>query len=103
LATFSLTTLAWIFFRSPDLTSAFQYIIRMFSADVFHMPTVFPIYLIVLIMGLLAVEWNGKNHHFALEGFSKYSVLVRYPIYYTILILLFVYAGRLQQFIYFQF
>lgn len=101
--TFSLTTFAWIFFRSPSLTAAFGYIKRMFTNGLFQKVSIMPIYLVVLLMGLLVVEWRGRKDNFAIEGFSKYKAIIRYPFYYLIVVLLFIYAGRTQQFIYFQF
>jgi len=101
--TFFLTTIAWIFFRSPSMTVAFGYIMKMFSDHPFGRPNVFPVDILLLILFLVIVEWKGKLNHFALANFAPKYFVLRISFYYLIIVLIFVYSVKNQQFIYFQF
>jgi hypothetical protein len=63
------------------------------------------IVLTVLVTLFFVAEWLGRRGQFALENIknSVSNVMVRWMIYYTIAITIFLFAGREQQFIYFQF
>jgi hypothetical protein len=96
--------LAWIFFRASSLTQAFEYIGQMISSGVWTRPVLFSWSLILLLGVLLAVEFVGRRSEFGLDGVLHLTPKpVRYLMYYAIAVLLFVYSGEEQQFIYFQF
>jgi alginate O-acetyltransferase complex protein AlgI len=107
LLTFSLTVFAWIFFRAESLEHAFQYI-----SDIFKNPESFFLLgsywkyktLIVLILLFLLVEWYGRNGLYAISdlGINWWRPL-RHAMYYAIIISIFWFGGKEQQFIYFQF
>jgi alginate O-acetyltransferase complex protein AlgI len=102
--TFSLTVLAWIFFRAPDMRYALRYVSKIFSLSNFGTPKVFPIYLMVIIAIFTAIEWLGREQQYAIADFGfKWPRLVRWAFYYAILLTMFIYTGTTQQFIYFQF
>lgn len=104
LITFFLTTIAWVFFRSPTLGSAFDYVYRLFFKGLMHKPTVFPYEIVILVLVFIGFEWNGKNDDFAIARIGERKpAIIKYSVYYAIIILLFMYAGRNQEFIYFQF
>jgi alginate O-acetyltransferase complex protein AlgI len=104
---------AWIFFRSKDLTNAFQYINEMFvglinpgsylSAFLFvKQNTGFLIP--VLIVFFLVVEWLGRAKQFAIAELAiSFPKPLRWSFYYMVMIIIILYGGREQQFIYFQF
>ncbi|MCK7591669.1 MBOAT family protein [Subsaxibacter sp. CAU 1640] len=107
LLTFSLTVLAWIFFRAENMEHAFQYI-----SDIFKNPNSFILlktYLkyktvLVLIIMFLTVEWLGRDGQYAISHLGlKWKRPFRYAMYYAILIAIFWFGGKEQQFIYFQF
>jgi alginate O-acetyltransferase complex protein AlgI len=102
--TFGLTVFAWIFFRSDNITEAFQYIHRMFTVSPFSKPDILPITTLILIMGFVIVEWFGRNRNFAIENLGLKNKTSRYIFYYLI-VLLIIYFGNFNesQFIYFQF
>jgi len=102
--TFCLTVFAWIFFRSENLTSALFYINKMFSSFHFTLPKIRPYTLFVLMMFFVLVEWFGREQNYAIERLGlKWRPIFRYIIYYFIIFSLFWFAGKSQQFIYFQF
>jgi len=104
IGTFALVTLAWIFFRAPSLTEAFGYIGQMISSGVWTRPVFFSWSLIVLLGCLITVEFVGRKSEFGLDGVLQLTPKpLRFMMYYAIAVLLFLYSGEEQQFIYFQF
>jgi D-alanyl-lipoteichoic acid acyltransferase DltB (MBOAT superfamily) len=102
--TFGLTVFAWIFFRSNNITEAFQYIHRMFTVKLFSRPDIFPITILVIVIGFVIVEWFGRNNNFAIENLALKNKISRYIFYYLIVILIIFFGSfNENQFIYFQF
>lgn len=104
LLTFILTLIAWVFFRSDNLTHAFEYLGRMFSAGLFIMPrhTAF-LKIVPFILILLLVEWvqRTKQHGLEISGISYRPM--RWAVYYSVIITIILFGGTQQTFIYFQF
>ncbi len=102
--TFILTVFAWIFFRAKDLSHAISYIKGIFNSSLFTMPQVLPISIFFLIVFFITIEWMGRENQYALQrlGF-KWPKLVRLSFYYVLLLMLFIFMGKEQEFIYFQF
>lgn len=102
--TFGLTTLAWIFFRSENITQAFQYIQGICDASIFTIPEIRPTNLFFLLIFSLLIEWQGRHNQHALEFFgSKWKRHARLLFYYGIILLIFCFSRNDQEFIYFQF
>ena len=104
LLTFGLTIFAWIFFRAENIGHAISYISEIFSSSLFTIPEVLPRNLILLIIVFVFVEWLGREEQYAIQylGF-KWKKPLRYVFYYAIIIVIFLFGGKEQQFIYFQF
>ena len=108
LITFVLVMLAWIFFRSNDLGHAIQYLSTLFSSSFFSGPS-FPEMkrawsILLLVVFFLAVEWRGREHQYAIAYFHAYRRRgIRWTLYLLICLLIFLYQGSQQDFIYFQF
>ncbi|MFZ1561857.1 MAG: MBOAT family O-acyltransferase, partial [Saprospiraceae bacterium] len=106
--TFSLTVIAWVFFRSESLGYAFQYLSGIFSTSFFSIPD-FPaahkaVILSLFILMLFSIEWIGRESQYALAKFNTVSSRpIRWMFYYFIILVIFVWGGEQQQFIYFQF
>lgn len=108
LLTFTLTVFAWIFFRAENLSHAFSYISGIFSGKFFTIPQFegmrSALVTIVLVIIFLLIEWNGREGRYAIEQIGlRFKRPLRYAVYYSILILIFWFGGKEQQFIYFQF
>jgi alginate O-acetyltransferase complex protein AlgI len=104
LLTFSLTVFAWIFFRANSVTAAFSYIANMLKPSLFSIPTVLPYFIFVLLLFFIAIEWMGREQHYALAKLGlKWPKPVRWFFYYFIVLLILVFMGKEQEFIYFQF
>ena len=108
LTTFSLTVLAWVFFRADNLSHAFAIINEIFSASLFHEPFIdggknLRITALLTIL-FIVVEWFGRKGEFALDLLgSSWKRPIRRGFYYVVLMAVFWFAGKQQEFIYFQF
>lgn len=104
LVTFTLTTLAWIFFRADSVSIAFEYIFGLFDKTFFSIPSIRPKALIILLVFFVWIEWIGRRNNFAIENFlDGRKRIFRYAFYILIVILLAFFGGSQQEFIYFQF
>ena len=103
--TFSLTVLAWIFFRAENIGHAWAYLSTIFSKSLFTIPyhsgMKIPILLIIIFV---FVEWLGRDSNYAIENLrNKFNPIVRWTLYLFIIFLIVLNKGEDQQFIYFQF
>lgn len=112
LTTFSLTVLAWIFFRANSLNQAFSYISGIFSKSIFKMPNLDTFNLFqagltgVLVLFFMSIEWMGREHEYAIEGIDMKlgkKALYRWSFYTILWTAVFIFSGNEQEFIYFQF
>ncbi len=112
LLTFGLTVFAWIFFRAKNIEHALRYISEIFSKSIFSSPkgssfsetSIHLIIILSLIVVFLIIEWLGREKQYAIAQLSnKLSRPLRYVMYYAIIISIFWFSGKEQQFIYFQF
>jgi alginate O-acetyltransferase complex protein AlgI len=107
LLTFGLTVFAWIFFRAENLSHAFSYIGGMFSdAGSYLMFEVYARYrsLLVVIAIMLSIEWFGRKGAYGISGIDVIkSRLLRWSFYLLLGLQIFMYHGKQQEFIYFQF
>ena len=103
--TFTLTTLAWVFFRSENIIQAFGYLSTIFSKTLFTIPYYTGMKKAVLLILLFVfIEWVGRESKYAIENIGlKWKRPIRYAFYYAIIIAIFWFGGKEQQYIYFQF
>lgn len=103
-STFLLAVLAWVFFRAESMAHAWEYLSEIFSRSLISIPEIRPTYLFLLIALFLAIEWAGREHKYALEGWgAKINRPMRYAFYYLLIVAIFYFSGEEQNFIYFQF
>ena len=113
LFTFILTVFAWIFFRARTIAHALTFIRDLLKGllyksaykETFHFLThTIGWSLPILILFFVSIEWIGREQKYAIQKIIiNYPSFIRYSFYYTILILIFLFAGHPEQFIYFQF
>lgn len=104
LLTFSMTVFAWIFFRADSMSHALSYISEIFSSSLVSIPEIRPTNVLLLISTFIFIEWLGREHQYAIEKLvMKWKRPVRYAFYYAIILAIFWFAGKEQEFIYFQF
>lgn len=103
LTTFTLTVLAWIFFRAENITHAFEYILGIFSKSFFTVPEFSPVALFILLILFLILEWQARDKKFALEDIHlKVSSVPRMLLYSFLIFCILTFTSK-QEFIYFQF
>jgi alginate O-acetyltransferase complex protein AlgI len=104
IATFTLTTLAWIFFRAKSIEDAFTYLKGIFNKTIFAIPSIHPLSLFFLLLFFVLVEWLQRDKQHALQIDNiKIPRLVRWCGYYALIIVIICFGGQQQEFIYFQF
>jgi len=108
LLTFGLTVFAWIFFRANNIGHAIGYISEIVSPSLFSIPKFAgmggALKTIILVAIFVLLEWKGREGQYAIANMGlKWNPMVRYAMYYLIIIAIFWFGGKEQQFIYFQF
>lgn len=105
--TFSLTVFAWIFFRAETIGHAVNYISKIFSKSLFEIPQFGGkkfMYTVLFVVIFFIIEWVGREQQYAIKAIGeKWPRLFRWSFYYCIIIIIFLFAGINQSFIYFQF
>ena len=107
LFTFSLTVIAWIFFRCESVGKALNYLSTVFSKSLFAPPVISEPLLTqivtVFLLFFITVEWIGRTHQYAIARIFSGNKALSVMWFYLLLILIFLFTGSAQQFIYFQF
>jgi len=104
LVTFIIIMFSWIFFKADNVGHALIYISGIFSRSVFSVPEILPTVTLLIIAGFSIVEWMGRGQEYAIAKLgANWPILVRWAMYYGIILVIFYFGGSGQQFIYFQF
>ena len=104
--TFFLAVIGWIIFRAASITQAWGYLRFMFTNQFFD---AHPVHRMPILGGailLLFAEWlqRNKQHALQLPEICPFNYrIVRWAVYYLILLIIAKFAGTSQSFIYFQF
>lgn len=104
LITFLFVAFLWIFFRTETITDSFVVIYKIFSG--FSLDNIGFIYpkRWFIIVALIIVEWFGQNRNYALAMVDRYPIMVRWSVYYAIIIAIIILGVfEYKPFIYFQF
>jgi D-alanyl-lipoteichoic acid acyltransferase DltB (MBOAT superfamily) len=104
MTTFLLVVIGWIFFRTESISVAVDYISRLFNKSMLRLPIVNGANsLFFCLFLLLCTEWLMRNKKFGLQiDFIKWRPL-RWTLYLIILTFIFLFGGKSETFIYFQF
>ncbi|BAO77472.1 MBOAT family O-acyltransferase [Winogradskyella sp. PG-2] len=108
ISTFLLTVLAWVFFRADSVGHAIDYLIGIFSKSLFSIPEfnnrTHAVEVLLLIGFLMFIEWLGRDSQYGIEKLGlKWNRNLRMVFYIGIICLIFLFIGKEQEFIYFQF
>ena len=105
--TFLLVVIGWVFFRADSIGQAFEYFGGMIQFGTLRASyRFFMMKEAWLILGMLAIEWIGRQNQHGLEtlgfGWNKW---LRYIFYFVLafIVVLFSLNGAPSEFIYFQF
>lgn len=102
-STFFITLLAWVFFRADSVTHATDYLQSMFTVSLFSKPAIMPFTVLFLVIVFITIEWLGRHGQYALERIDRINKPLRWSIYIVLIMLMFLFTGEEQAFIYFQF
>jgi D-alanyl-lipoteichoic acid acyltransferase DltB (MBOAT superfamily) len=103
LITFSVTCIAWIFFRAESVSQAYHYILRISSLKLYSIPHTLPVKVLALIGFMMMVEWINREQFHGLE-IKRYMPWVRRFFYLAVIYIILRYASfGNNEFIYFQF
>lgn len=105
LTTFVLTVLAWVYFRAENIGHAWSYLSTIFSKSLFTIPFYSGMKMpMLLILLFVFIEWIGREGEYAIENLkNNFNPIIRWLFYIFIIILIGLYKGENQGFIYFQF
>ena len=104
LTTFCLTVFAFIIFRANTMRDALFYMSKIFSTSTFSKPEGIRNEVVWLLVIFVMIEWLGRENQYAIEKLGvKWPTPIRLSFYYLLMIIIFLYAGSSQNFIYFQF
>jgi D-alanyl-lipoteichoic acid acyltransferase DltB (MBOAT superfamily) len=101
--TFFLMVIAWVFFRSDNVKEALHYIGNMVGNTHRINAMEFSTSFIIILFGFILAEWFGREGQYAMAKLDWFPKFIRYSMYSVIILLLLVFAGKQQEFIYFQF
>jgi D-alanyl-lipoteichoic acid acyltransferase DltB (MBOAT superfamily) len=108
ISTFSLTVMAWVFFRAESMTQAIGYFSIIFSKSLFDMP-IFQgsedaFTTIILVVFFMVIEWVGREQEYAIAKLGVgWLRPFRWAMYYSFIIIAFSFPNTTEEFIYFQF
>ena len=104
LLTFFLAVIGWIIFRAESIGQALEYICGICDKSLFSVPVVVGYTgLMINLVILFVVEWIQRDREFGFDISFVKKWYIRWPIYFVLLFLIFVFGGRTVNFIYFQF
>ena len=108
LCTFALVTIGWVIFRSPDIQTAFHYIVKLFMVTDYGIPNINSKRLFTILECTMAIafvtimELRHKTDNVVLSFRTKY-VAVNYMGYLIVAAWAILFYAVGQTFIYFQF
>jgi len=106
--TFTLVSIAWVFFRADSIMEAIAYLSRMMMSLSHDLPGLLAFIdqageVLVFIFVMLVVEWFQRYKKHGFDFSSLRFQWLRWLIYYVTVYALYYYGGEPQDFIYFQF
>ena len=109
--TFILVMIGWIIFRSENIEQAYRYlhyaIVKWdFVNDISRLglPRTTLVSSLVMIILMTTLDWTQRHRIYGLQIVTQFKTAeVRWAIYIIFLLLILIFAGQQEQFIYFQF
>ena len=102
--TFTLSVIAWVFFRAKYMSRALEYLSTMLNPFKWGIPEIIPKYFLIVLALFIIMEWIGRRNQYALQEIGlRWSRPMRLGFYQCIVFLIFWWIGKEQEFIYFQF
>lgn len=102
--TLFIVIITWVIFRANSLKDAMFYLRGIFSESIFSAPSIIPKYTIGMVCFYFVFEWFGRMQPHGLANFGlKWNRVMRFTMYYALLVAILWSGGKAKQFIYFQF
>lgn len=104
--TFILVVIGWIIFRAENIEQAYLYLSRMFTMSIFNFERFDGMRAFGFALILLFIEWLQRDKQHALDFSQRLPFnyrFVRWSCYFSIIMMIVLYSGGDQTFIYFQF
>lgn len=106
--TFLLVVIGWIIFRAENIRDALTYITRCFYANdsensIFAGSNLIIASTLIMILVMQVFDWSQRNKYFGLQIVEKKPLAIRWGTYIMIVFFILIFAGRQEEFIYFQF
>lgn len=103
-STFILVVIAWVFFRANTIREAVNYISKIFDKSIFSKPDVPGVNgLLFCLLIFVFFEWFQRQKKHALQIDFQMPVILRWTLYICIVGIIFIFGGKSETFIYFQF
>lgn len=108
-ATFILVMVGWIIFRAENIHDAFEYIVRSIyafrdgSTSVLNGSNIIIASTVIMIAIMQIFDWSQRNKAFGLQIVEGKPLLLRWGAYLMFSFFIIIFAGRQEEFIYFQF
>ena len=104
LLVFALSTIGWMMFRADNMTQFIDYIARMCRADLLSMPKVQGYTILFMNIALMFVlEWFMRRQRHGMDVSIVHSAAARYAMYGLIFVLILLFGGHTENFIYMYF
>lgn len=101
---FALATFGWMMFRADNMTQFVDYTTRMCSADMLSMPKVQGNAILFMNIALMfVIEWFMRRQRHGLDVSIVRNAAVRYALYAIIFVLILLFGGHTENFIYMYF
>ncbi|MGV3765567.1 MAG: MBOAT family O-acyltransferase [Chitinophagaceae bacterium] len=106
--TFSIGAFCCIFFRAASFEHGITYLERLFTfaggIGVGELILTGPKWILPTLISFLLIEWTGRSQGYGIKTIGLgWPSWLRRSFYFALLIVVFIFAGNAQEFIYFQF
>lgn len=109
--TFVLVMTGWIIFRATDIGQAFDYIAKCYAGNAgCHWSTsplrgnsILMCITLAFIMIFQTIDWTQRRKNFGLQIVEGHHIVIRWATYALLILIIILFAGQQEQFIYFQF
>lgn len=107
--TFVIVSIITVFFRAENVSHALSYLSKIFSTSVFQLQKfnisgLYTLQICLMVLLFIIIEWRGRGSKYALEQLGLYrSERARLTVYFIVTLLIFMFSGQKEEFIYFNF
>ena len=104
--TFTLTLIAWVFFRAENIGHAINYLSGIFSYSIVEKPNAFSdkvVFFFPILLVFIVLEWIQREKQHGLQLPNLWAKPLKWAAYLLVITITILFKGNQQEFIYFQF